>query len=55
MMMLTTHEARVIHAVLEFGPSARDLMSDTDSAHLARAKVKLTEVFIEASKQRSRS
>lgn len=42
MILLTTHEARVVHAVVEFGPVARDLMSEADKGHLTSARAKLT-------------
>lgn len=41
MILLSTAEARVVHAVLEFGPGTVGLLSENDKAHLAKAKAKL--------------
>lgn len=41
MILLTTDQARVLHAVLTMGPGVTALMSESDKEHLERAKHRL--------------
>jgi hypothetical protein len=43
MMLLTTDEARVVHAVLEFGMQMLGMMSEADQNHFWRARKKLSD------------
>ncbi len=43
MIVLSTDQARVVHAVLEFGPPIIERLSDGDRAHLKVAHQRLTD------------
>ena len=42
MILLTTDEARIVHAVLEFGAPVLGLVTESDREHFARARAKLS-------------